>query len=733
MITPKQLKIGFLVLALAVTAWAAGRDHKLTDSEPKYWAYEPVRKPLVPALKHREWVKTKVDAFILSELESKHVSPSPPSGRISLIRRATFDLTGLPPTPEEVKAFLKDKSPRAFERVVDRLLASPHHGEKWARHWLDLARYAESEGFKADETRPNAWRYRDYVIKSFNEDKPYDRFIKEQIAGDELWPGNPDALVATGFNRHYPDESNARNLMQRRQEILNDITDTAGAVFLGTTYACARCHDHKFDPILQKDYYKLQAFFAGVRAKDDFVLVSPAEEAEHRRKLAVWEEETKEIRAQIAQVEAPIIKAIYDENFNKYPADIQAAVKTPAEKRDTMQWLMYHKASWLLDSKQDEDGNGVRNRLKGDARKQYDELRAKLAAFDSIKPAPLPIGSGITDVGPNAPATNVLNKGAYDAPLEEVQPGFMEIIDKEPAKVAPTDGKTTGRRTALANWLAEPRNPLVARVMVNRIWHYHFGRGLVGTPSDFGLMGETETNKGLLDWLSAVFVEKGWSIKAMHRLIMLSNTYQQSSDYDEAASKADPNNELWWRYPRHRLIGEDIRDAILSVGGQLNLKMGGPSVFPDIPEGMEVRGGWKKNEKEEEKNRRSIYVFVRRNSRYPMFQAFDMPDTHESCARRTTTTTAPQALALLNDKIILKAAQSFAGRILKEAGSDSNAQITTAYRLAYSRQPSQDEREMALAFLDKQAAIIKARLDEKKTAASPPDVGSDVDAAKASA
>jgi hypothetical protein len=571
------------------------------------------------------------------------------------------------------------------------------------------------------------------VIKSFNEDKPYDRFIKEQIAGDELWPGNPDALVATGFNRHYPDESNARNLRQRRQEILNDITDTAGAVFLGTTYACARCHDHKFDPILQKDYYKLQAFFAGVRAKDDFVLISPVEEAEHGRKLAVWEEETKEIRAQIAQVEAPIIKAIYDENFNKYPQDIQEAVKTPAEKRDTMQWLMYHKASWLLDSKQDEDGNGVRNRLKGDGRKQYDELRSKLAAFDNIKPAPLPIGSGITDVGPNAPATHVLNKGAYDAPLEEVQPGFMEVIDREPARVAPANGKTTGRRTALASWLAGPRNPLVARVMVNRIWHYHFGRGLVGTPSDFGLMGETDTNKALLDRLAADFVEKGWSIKAMHRLIMLSNTYQQSSDYNEAASKADPNNELWWRYPRHRLTGEDIRDAILLVGGQLNLKMGGPSVFPDIPEGMEVRGGWRKNEKEEEKNRRSIYVFVRRNSRYPMFQAFDMPDTHESCARRSTTTTAPQALALLNDKIILKAAQSLAGRILKEAGSDSDAQIRTAYLLAYSRQPSQDERVMAVAFLDKQAAIIKARLGEKKTIASPPGVGPDIDAAKAAA
>ncbi|HEY3135926.1 MAG TPA: DUF1549 and DUF1553 domain-containing protein [Blastocatellia bacterium] len=730
MIKAKRLKIVFVVGLVACTGWAARGEDKFTESQLKYWAYQPVRKPSLPAVKNRAWAKTGVDAFILKELESKQIAPSPRADRITLIRRATFDLTGLPPTPEEVKTFVDDKSPNAFEKVVDRLMASPHYGEKWARHWLDLARYAESEGFKADETRPNAWRYRDYVIKSFNEDKPYDRFIKEQIAGDELWPDNADALVATGFNRHYPDESNARNLMQRRQEILNDITDTVGAVFLGTTYACARCHDHKFDPVLQKDYYKLQAFFAAARGKDDFVLVSAAEKEQYKLKLAAWEEKTKEIREQIAQVEAPILKAIYDENFYKYPADIQAAVKTPPEKRDTMQWLMYHKASWLLDSKQDEDGNGVRNRLKGDGRKQYDELRAKLAAFDNIKPAPLPIGSGITDVGLRAPATYVLNKGAYDAPLEEVQPGFMAILERLPTKIEPLGkGATTGRRTGLASWLTDPKNPLVARVMVNRIWHYHFGRGLVGTPSDFGLMGETETNKALLDWLAATFVEKGWSIKAMHRLIMLSNTYQESSDFNEAVSKTDPSNELWWRYPRHRLLGEDIRDAILFVSGQLNTKIGGPSVFPDIPEGMEVRGGWKKNEKEEEKNRRSIYVFVRRNTRYPMFQAFDMPDTHESCARRSTTTTAPQALSLLNDKIFLRAAQAFAGRVLKESGPELNSQITAAYRLAYSRDPSSEERELALSFLKREAAIIKTRLDVRKPVALPPGIAPDIDPA----
>ena len=734
MLTTKRLKCCLLLLALACTAWAVDDDHKFSDDALDYWAYQKVQKPAIPAVSNRVWVKTPVDAFILKELEGKQIKPSSPADKVTLLRRATFDLTGLPPTPEEVKAFLSDKSPKAFEKVVDRLLASPNYGEKWARHWLDLARYAESEGFKSDETRPNAWRYRDYVINSFNADKPYDRFIKEQIAGDELWPNDPDALVATAFNRHYPDESNARNLMQRRQEILNDITDTVGAVFMATTYGCARCHDHKYDPVLQKDYYRLQAFFAATRAKDDYALVSAAEQEEYKRKRAIWEEKTKELRAQIAKLEEPVAKAIYKENFDKYPPEIQAAVTTPPEKRDTMQWLMYHKANWLLGSGMDEDGNGVGQKLKGELKKQWEELRKQLAAFDDIKPKPLPIGSGITDVGPNAPATHVLSVGVYDAPKEEVQPGFLTILAKDPAKVVPpAGGRTTGRRTALANWLADPSNPLTARIMVNRIWHYHFGSGIVGTPSDFGLMREKETNRPLLDYLAATFVEKGWSIKAMHRLIMLSNTYRQSSDFNPEAAKVDPQNKLWWRFHRQRLTGEEIRDAILAVSGQLNTQMGGPSIFPEIPEGMEVRGGWKKNESEEAKNRRSIYVFVRRNSRYPMFHAFDMPDTHESCARRANTVTAPQALSLLNDKIVLRAAQSFAGRVLKEAGADANSQVTAAYRLALARDPDSAEREVARAFFQKQVVVIKARLEGKRPVGLPPNLNSDIEPAHAAA
>jgi hypothetical protein len=728
-----RLKAVLAVLVLACGAWSMTDDHHFTKEQRNHWAYRKAVKPAIPAVKQRAWVRTPIDAFVLEKLEAKGLAPAPRADKPTLLRRASFDLTGLPPTPEEVSAFLADKSPRAFEKVVDRLLASPRYGEKWARHWLDLARYAESEGFKADETRPNAWRYRDYVIKSFNADKPYDRFIREQIAGDELWPDDPDAVVATGFNRHYPDEYNARNLMQRRQEILNDVTDTVGAVFLATTYGCARCHDHKYDPVLQKDYYRLQAFFAPMRAKDDYVLVSKAEQAAHARKLAMWQERTKDLREQIAKIEAPVIKAIYDDSFEKYPAEIQLAVNTPPEKRDPMQWLMYHKAQWQLNYGVDEDGNGVGQKLKGEQKKQWEALRKQLAAFDGIKPAPLPVGSGLTDVGPQAPKHYLLKGGGYDAYGEEVQPGFLTILAPADALIEPPRSGTTGRRTALANWLADPANPLSSRVMVNRLWHYHFGRGIVGTPSDFGEMRDRETHRELLDWLAVSFVEQGWSLKKMHRLMMLSNAYQQSTAFNKAAAKSDPDNTLLWRFRRQRLTGEEIRDAILVVSGQMNWRMGGPSVFPDIPKEMDVRGGWNRKESDEQKKRRSIYTFVRRNSRYPMFQAFDMPDTHESCARRAVTTTAPQALNLLNDRVVLNAAFAFAGRVLQEAGADVNAQIERAYLLAFARRPIAAEREQALAFFQQQAALIQSRLDAKQPVAVPPNCPVQMEPARAAA
>ena len=704
---------------MAATALAAGRaataakDPEFTAAQRAWWSLQPVAAPAPPATRRAAWVKTPIDAFIAARLDAAALAPAPPADRATLLRRAYLDLIGLPPSPADVEAFVADRSPQAFATVVDRLLASPQYGERWARHWLDLARYAESEGFKADETRPNAWRYRDYVIHAFNNDKPYDRFVREQLAGDELWPDDPEARVATGFNRHYPDESNARNLLQRRQEILDDVTDTVGATFLGLTYGCARCHNHKFDPILQKDYYRLQAFFANMRA-DDAIVLAPAHEIEaHRARLAAWEEQTRAIRERIAALEAPKRKELVDDFFTKYPADVQAAIaKDPAE-RSPIERLVYYKAKPYLDPASPESiatSRAVGNALKGDAKKAWQAAQAELKAFADLQPADLPIASGIVDGGRTAPPTSTLRLGVYDRKVEAVEPGFLTILSPGPAAIAPPAGlESTGRRTALANWIASADNPLTARVMVNRIWHYHFGRGLVATPSNFGAAGERPSHPELLDWLAREFVRQGWSIKAMHRLIMNSSVYQQASvaDAPEAAA-ADPQNALLWHFPRHRLEGEAIRDAALAVSGELNPAMGGPSVFPEMPPGMASRGGWKTSEGAD-RNRRSVYVFVRRNTRYPMFESFDMPDTHESCPRRDVTTSPIQALTLLNSAPVMEWAEAFAGRVLAAGRADREAQIALSYRLAYSRPPTPEEAKLAFDFLQRHRDIVAAR------------------------
>jgi hypothetical protein len=679
-----------------------------TQRQRDFWSFQKIKPQTLPAVKSAAWSHHPIDRFLAAKLEVKGIAPGPPTDKVTLLRRATFDLIGLPPAPEEVAAFLADNSPDAFDKVIDRLLASQHYGERWGRHWLDLARFAESEGFKADEPRPSAWRYRDYVIATFNQDKPYDRFVQEQIAGDEMWPESPEARLATGFHRSYPDESNARNLWQRRQEILDDITDTTGAVFLGLTYGCARCHNHKFDPILQADYYKLQAFFANTAAADHIPMLSADQLTEYREKRAAWEEQTKDIRAGIAALLESAKRRESMDYFDKYPPEIQAMILKPVTQQNPLERYMWAKSKPYLDIPDDQAGKS----LKGDAKTKYDALKAELAKFDSLNPGELPEGMGIADLSRTSPATHVLSVGVYDHPKEEVQPGFLTLLDPAPAKVVPPAGvESTGRRTALAKWLTDPANPLVARVMVNRIWQHHFGAGIVGTPSDFGIMGERPSNPELLDWLAAEFVKRGWSIKAMHRLIMTSAAYQQSSNYRAEAAAIDSGNRLLWAFRRQRLESEVIRDSSLAVAGLLNLKVGGPSVYPELPEGMiSPRGGWKVSPAYDG-NRRSVYIFVKRNSRYPMMEAFDMPDTHESCPRREITTTAPQALAMLNDRVALEWARAFAGRALA-----SKDPVDTAFRLAYSRQPDGWEKDTAATFLEKQKRVIAARPASDKLA-----------------
>ena len=707
---------------------SAPKKDAFTGAQRKYWAFQPVQRPMPPALKNGAKPANPIDAFIQAKLEEKNIKPVVPADRVTLLRRVSFDLTGLPPTPEEVDAFVADSSPNAYGKVVDRLLASPHYGERWARHWLDLARYAESEGFKSDETRPNAWRYRDYVIQSFNQNKPYDRFVKEQIAGDELWPTDPSARVATAFNRHYPDESNARVLQQRRQEILNDITDTVGATFMAMTYGCARCHTHKFDPILHTDYYRLQAFFANTAADDQIPLSTAAEAEEYHARKAVWEEKTASLRAQIAALLNPQKEKILKDFFDKYPAEIQVAItKTPAE-RTPFEWQMFAKAKPYLEIDDDQASKA----LKGDSRKQFEALAAQMKQFSALDPGELPTGIGMRDLNAQAPPTHRLNAGAWDAPEELVEPGFLSIIDAGAPKIKPT-ANSSGRRTALANWLASPENPLTARVMVNRLWSYHFGQGIAPSPSDFGAMGGKPTNPELLDFLASEFVKTGWDVKRMQKLMVTSETYRASSAFNAEAAKEDPKDKYLWRFPRERLEGESIRDAALMVSGLLNDRVGGPSIFPELPSGAaKPRGGWKVSSPEDQ-NRRSVYVFVRRNARYPMLEAFDMPDTHESCGRRNQTITAPQAMSLLNSKVSLDWAEAFASRILKQAGTDENRQIESAYRLAFGRRPDGFEKDSVQTFLAKQRTTIAQRADAGEKIALPAFLPDGYDAPQAAA
>src|SRR5579871_2942724 len=482
-----KLAIALIILGAATVALYPAETVQFTPAQKSFWTLQPVARPGMPPIKSLNWIRTPIDAYILSKLEEQNLKPNPPADKVTLLRRATVDITGLQPTQDEIAAFVNDKAPDAWSKVVERLLASPAYGERWGRHWLDVVRYADSNGYKADETRPNMWRYRDYVIQSFNNDKPYDRFVKEQIAGDELYPGDPDALVAMGYNRNWIDETNAASMFTRRQETLDDMTTVTGQAFLGLTYGCARCHNHKYDPILQKDYYRLQAFFANTVAGDGPLPIKDAAvHAKYEEQKAVYDEKTKDIRAEMAKIIEPLRAAKVESGIHTFEDEVKAAVLMDPAKRTPMDWIWYKTVEPRIIIDEEPDARTLRT-LKGDNAKRYAELKKQLAEFDSLKPAPLPQGQFMVDISATAPPTHVLLGGNVGANGEEVQPGFLSVLDPSDAKFAPPAGmNSTGRRTALANWLADSKNPLTARVIVNRVWHYHFGRGIVATPGDFG-------------------------------------------------------------------------------------------------------------------------------------------------------------------------------------------------------------------------------------------------------
>jgi hypothetical protein len=711
------MRTAFLAGLAALATWAtvmtvSGQTppgKSISGDGDKPWAFRvPIRHPL-PALATKDWARNPIDAFILARMEKEGVKPAREADRTTLLRRLSFDLTGLPPTPEEVASFLADESPEAYEKVVDRLLASPRYGERWAIYWLDLVRYADSDGFKADDPRPLAWRYRDYVINAFNQDKPFDRFVLEQLAGDELYPGDPVALVATGYNRNYPSEVNAKNIELHWQEILNDMTDTTGLVFMGLTVGCARCHDHKYDPILQTDYYRLQAFFAAYRPTDEAVLANSQEQTEFIQRLQLWSEKTAEVRKKMAEVEEPYQKKMVNTNKVKYDQFLQDCVDMPASSRTPYQQQMAEMFAKQLKV----DRTAMVKQMKGEVKTSHDDLTKELAKFDALKPKPLPTAMVMTDVGRVAPPTYLLKRGDYKKKGKELAPGFLAIFDPAPAKVTPPDSgvKTTGRRTALAKWLVQPDHPLTARVMVNRLWQHHFGRGIVATANDFGEIGDKPTHPELLDWLATEFVRQDWSIKKMHKLMVTSATYRQSCETDATAVKADVENLLFARMNRRVLEGETLRDAMLMVSGLLNTRAGGPAIFPELPEELGTpRGGWKVTADPKERNRRSIYVFAKRNLRYPMFGTFDAPDGNESCSRRNTSINAPQALMLLNGKITLDWSRALAGRVLTDAGQDKQRIAERLYQLALSRAPSPRELQLAHDFLTRTARQQQDRL-----------------------
>ncbi len=679
--------------AADAAAKAKLEERPITAAEKAFWAFQPVKRPAVPALGKT----SPVDAFVTTTLQAKKLKAGPVASRRVLVRRAYLDLWGMPPTPEQVDRFVADKSPNAFAKLVDELLASPHYGERWGRHWLDVVRYADSGGFEYDNDKPNAWRYRDYVVRAFNTDKPYDQFVKEQIAGDEIAPSTEDGRIGPGYLR-LGLENNVKNDMTRLDE-LDDLVATTSNAFMGMTVGCARCHNHKFDPIPQKDYYQMQAVF--YPAKPLAYRLAPAAE------VSAWEaavkkiddEQIKPLRAQIVALEKPYKDVIVAKKREVLPEYMKLALRTPEAERTAGQKLNVIQ----IEKTSASDDDLVAAVTPADVARRA-AIREQIQKVEESKP-PMPIALSITEDSRKAPESHFLLRGAPGQFGSVMQPGVLTVAKwkewdfPEP----PADAKTSWRRKGFAEWLADNQNPLTPRVMVNRIWQNHFGEGIVRSPSNFGKTGDAPTHPELLDYLADEFVKSGWSIKTMHRLMMNSETYQRASDDIAANAAVDPENRLLWRMPRRRVEAEVIRDSILAVAGNLVDKLGGPAVFPYIDPALfqsSSKRSWAgKADTDPSTWRRSIYVFNKRSIPLPMLDIFDKPDSVTSCARRNRSTIAPQSLILMNNAFVAMEAEKFAERLRTLAGNDAAAQVRHAFRIALAREPSQQEMERSVAFV----------------------------------
>jgi hypothetical protein len=642
-----RLVVGLGVLCLANSADAGdealAQDRANRELARDHWAFRPINRPVVPEVKDSAWCRNPVDRFILAPLESKGWKPAMPVDRRTWARRVWFDLVGLPPDPEALEAFLADTHPDAAARLIDRLMADPAYGERFGRHWLDLARYAESNGYERDAAKPSAWKYRDYVIRSFNEDKALDRFVLEQLAGDELPDTTEETLIATSFLRLGPWDDEPADVAQDRFDQLDDLVATTGEVFLGLTIACARCHDHKFEPFSMTDYYRMVSVF------------DPLERPREGR----------------TERDLPVGNA-----------EVLAAFRARAGRIGEL-------LGWLTRESRTEERAGILAELAGVERAQ----------------AAVPRGYILRESGPKPPATRLLRRGQASSPAETVSPGVpAAIVDDQPAFLAPGE-RTTRRRTSLARWMVSEKNPLTARVMANRVWQMHFGEGLVRSASDFGTAGDEPTHPELLDWLAAELIESGWSVKHLHRVILGSRVARMSKHNAPGTPQAeeDPEVFLWWRLPYRRLEVEATRDAMLQISGRLDRRMTGPSVLPAIqPEALaghsDPRTVWPA-QGEEITSRRTVYVFIKRSLVLPMLETFDLCDTTRSAARRTVTTIAPQALALLNGEFVQRQSRYLAARLVREAADSPEARIERLWALALSRPPTDEERAAARRYL----------------------------------
>ena len=739
----------------------------------EHWAFRKPSRRQPPEVRGRAWVSNPIDAFILQKLEAARIPPAPEASRRTLARRVYLDLVGVPPSIEELHAFLDDRSDAAYDKLLDRLLADPRYGERWGRHWLDLARYGETSGLEGDGAIGNAWRYRDWVIQAFNSNLPYDRFVVQQIAGGDEhsktrnnYQPDPQGLIATGFLRLAPWDRSNLVAAEVRQNYLSEITSATASVFLGITLGCARCHDHKYDPIPQKDFYRFQAFFNAVQAGgpiavpyNDKTFAARAEQHINRFEEQLRDgPEKRELDAFEAELLKKLIAAKAERSRGKpyTKADLRLELKLPkqrifTEPEKARYQDLLQAAERTLDAEEKAALDAYEAPLVERLRKAYgaggidpaarfdaltaEDVRAEATAkysgqsiftleeknrhaelsgkldilrrrVERWRPNVLAVGNVAgPPTGPDIAPTRVLARGNYNQPGEAVEPGFPSALTGsfDPAALE-TDRyrqfPTRGRRITLARWIASAENPLTARVMVNRIWQHHFGSGLVRTASDFGRNGEAPSHPELLDWLAVRFVESGWDIKAMHRLMLLSSAYRQSAENPAADAARDPEDRLLWRFPRMRLEAEAIRDSVLFVSGRLNPERGGPSVFPPLPSDLADfarygrTGGlmWEPNEKEDDARRRSVYIFQRRSLPLPMMAAFDAIVFSESCERRSRTTTPLQALTLMNGDLIHDEAAHLARRIEREAGPEKSAQIARTFEIVLSREATSAER-----------------------------------------